>query len=201
MVTDLAGPTYGRYIGYLDSGNCGNWTETTYNNVGSTVNAFGETLTPSGTQVQQCGVARAIACCTSPYRERFRGFTTATTTGAASGRALMTFLCASEVTGSHLCHLAEYARAASTVTPPASGAWVDYSGTTDQNGSSVVDTEQASSYMARYVGYLDSGNCGNWTETTYNNVGSTVNAFGETLTPTGTQVQQCGVARPAACCQ
>jgi hypothetical protein len=33
------------------------------------------------------------------------------------------------------------------------------------------------------------------------NAGSTVNAFGETLTPTGTQVQQCGVARPAACCQ
>jgi hypothetical protein len=201
LMAALGGPAQGRYAGFLDTGNCGNWTETTYVSAGSTLIATGETIVPSGSQQQKCATTLPVACCASPYKERFRGFTTSTTSGAAGGRAMMNFQCASQFSGSHLCHFAEYTRAAPTASPPASGAWIDYSGAIDQFGSAQLMASQASVATARYVGFLDTGNCGNWTENTYVSAGSTLNATGGTITPAGFTNVLCSTARPLACCQ
>ena len=132
---NLASPSAGRFVANFDSGNCGNWSETSYMSGGFSYDALGEIVIPSAVQQTQCKTTHVLACCSTPYKEKFAGFTTATMTGAVGGRALMHFACGSQFPGSHLCHAAEYSRAASTLSPPSGGAWIDYSGYQDSNGS------------------------------------------------------------------
>jgi hypothetical protein len=85
-----------------------------------------------------------------------------------------------------MCHAAEYTRAASATTPPASGAWVDYS-VNNTTGSSTI-------HSAPSFGRNLNGGCLSW---------STVNSntSGLTVTPTGTFTDQlCNGPRPIACC-
>ena len=162
------------------SSNCLNWTTTQNLSNGAVI------IEPASTTNAACNVARAVACCNTPFRERFRGFTNATHTGAAGGRAAMHRACAAEFAGSHLCHLAEYWRANPTTSPPAGGAWIDHSSFNDI-------TEDMGAMPRSGRSAYPSSACTAWT-----NASSVDNAL--TITPTGDQSQACSVARPLACC-
>jgi hypothetical protein len=122
---DLAARSSGRYTAASNDTNCTNWTALSYTSFGTVYDGKGVTITPSGASYQLCKDPRPLACCKSPMREKFRGFTQATVTGDVGGRERMHFLCGSEMPGSHLCHHAEYVRAAPRVAPPVARAWVD----------------------------------------------------------------------------
>jgi hypothetical protein len=190
VIDEVASRNSGRYTGREAFGNCDDWTTT------STLE--GLVLQPGGAFLGACSATHVLACCASPARERFRGFTTATTTGAAGGRAQMHFACAQEFSGSHLCHVAEYQRAGSTIAPPSTGAWVDASGYVTPQGG-VIETSVASSQLGRWTSrgsVLSSTiNCENWTEP---DPGGGVQ--GLTLQPTGAFLVSCSLARPLACC-
>ncbi|MBL0220882.1 MAG: collagen-like protein [Myxococcales bacterium] len=189
---EVASTDLGRYAGQLYTGNCDNWTTATSS--GSTT--FGETINPATPTAVVCTSSHALACCSTPYVEGFRGFTTASVTGVRpGGRAEMHQLCGAQFAGSHMCHVAEYQRATPTVSPPAAGAWLDMSGYL-RSGSS-VSNEVASQHMGRYAGQLYTGNCDNWTAATSS--GSTT--FGETITQAGPTASVCTSARPIACCE
>jgi hypothetical protein len=100
-----------------------------------------------------------------------------------------------QFTGSHMCHLAEYSRAAATQTPPSGGAWVDLSGYL--RGGSMLSYSVASSHMGRYVSSIDSGNCDNWTAGAV----GTVQTSGTVVTATGTSSAICTTAHAIACCE
>lgn len=176
----VASSDSGREVMSSSGGNCANWTTTAGLSNGAVI------IEPASTQYAACNVARAVACCTTPYRERFRGFTSATRTGASGGRAAMHRACASEFSGSHLCHLAEYWRANPTTTPPAGGAWLDYSSFNDI-------TEDMGAMPRSGRSTYPSSACTAWT-----NASAVDNAL--TITPGGDQSQACSVARPLACC-
>ncbi|CAN5818657.1 hypothetical protein BH11MYX3_BH11MYX3_39140 [soil metagenome] len=182
----------GRYTSQLYSGNCDNWTV----GVDGSTPTFGETVTPATHTTVLCTTSHALACCSTPYVEGFRGFTTTTVSGVRpGGRAEMHQLCGAQFAGSHMCHIAEYQRATPTVSPPASGAWLDMSGYL--RSSSSVTNEIASHHAGRYAGQLYSGNCDNWTAA----VDGSTPTFGETITPTGNTTTLCTGTRSIACCE
>ncbi len=182
----------GRYTGQLYSGNCNNWTAAT----DSGTTTFGETIKPDTATTQACTTLHPLACCVTPYAERFRGFTSASVTGVRpGGRAEMNQLCGTEFAGSHICHVAEYNRAHPTASPPVGGAWIDYSGYL--RNSSQATNNVAPGNVGRYAGQLYSGNCNNWTAA----MDSGTTTFGETITPAGPTTQVCTGTRPIACCQ
>jgi hypothetical protein len=188
----VASTDLGRYTGQLYSGNCDNWTSA---NDSGTI-TFGETLKINTATTQACTTMHQLACCSTPFAEKFRGFTTATVTGVRpGGRAEMHQLCGAEFAGSHMCHVAEYSRAHATVSPPAGGAWIDYSGYL--RSSSAVTNEIAPGNVGRYSGLLYSGNCDSWTSA---NDSGTI-TFGETITTSGPTTQACTGVRSIACCQ
>jgi hypothetical protein len=82
-----------------------------------------------------------------------------------------------------MCHAAEYVRAASALTIPAAGAWID--GSVDLTGKL---TQSGGPGFGRFL-----GNCVSWTNT---------NTSGVALTPDGgiTTIAACGTPRPIACC-
>jgi hypothetical protein len=174
----LGSPDSGRYIDTSQGGNCSNWTSAAQFVKGGIINIASETSA-------YCEVARPLACCTTPFVETFRGFTTATTTGVAGGRAAMHARCAQQFAGSHMCFLAEYARAHGTVTPPAGGAWLDGS-TYHQRGEYAGAMPRSG--RSTYAGSA----CKGWTVGGLNQ--------GTTITPSGWQSQTCDTARPVACC-
>lgn len=176
----VASSDSGREVYSSSGGNCSNWTTTAGLSNGAVI------IEPASTQYAACNVARAIACCNTPYRERFRGFTSATHTGAMGGRAAMHRACAQEFAGSHLCHLAEYWRANPTTTPPAGGAWLDHSSFNDI-------TEDMGAMPRSGRSTYPSSACTAWTNA------SAVD-LALTITPAGDQSQACSVARPLACC-
>jgi hypothetical protein len=189
---ELASVSLGRYTAQNYTGNCNNWTAT----MSGTNVTFGEVINPASTAVVQCSTSHALACCSTPYVEGFRGFTSASVTGAhTGGRAEMHQLCGAQFAGSHMCHVAEYQRASATVTPPAGGAWLDMSGYLRTSTS--VDNTISPSFMGRYTAQNYTGNCNNWTAT----MSGTNVTFGETITDAGTAVAQCSGARPIACCE
>jgi hypothetical protein len=133
-----------------------------------------------------CNVSRPLACCSTPSKTRFAGFTRATTTGKLGGRARAHQLCNTEFPGAHFCHTAEYVRANSATTIPAGGAWIDPSG----NNSGVT-----------YVGLPTVGRqLGAYTCQTYNHDGTSY--AGTTLSARGSigWNTDCNVSRPLACC-
>lgn len=176
----VASSDSGRDIQGGASANCLNWTTTAGLSDGAVINE------PASTTTAACSAARPVACCNTPFRERFRGFTSATTTGAAGGRAAMHRTCAQEFAGSHLCHVAEYSRANPTTTPPANGAWIDYSTFND-----ITEDMGAMPRSGRGTG-------SSWACTAWSNASAVDNAL--TITPAGGVSGACSVARPLACC-
>ncbi len=191
---NLANVDLGRYSGVLDFHNCDNWSAATS---GSTT-TFGDVITPAGWNEAVCTSTHVLACCSTPFLEKFRGFTTATTSGVlAGGRAQMHALCGAQYAGSHLCHLAEYERAQVTTTPPSAGAWIDASGYMQSTGGGTVENDVATSHIGRFAGLLDFHNCDNWTAASS---GSTT-TFGDVVTPTGWNEAACTTQHALACCQ
>jgi hypothetical protein len=184
VVDRIASPTSGRYTGRSQYENCSNWTST---------QSSGLTLENSGAFHQYCGDQRVLACCSTQYRELFRGFTAAMVSGAAGGRTQMHARCGSEFPGAHLCHIAEYQRAASTITPPATGAWADTSGFATPMGGE-VETRVASASVGRWTGRSTYDNCENWTD-------AHASLAGLTIRPGMVYSSACAVARPLACCE
>ena len=185
-IDDFASPELGRLTAW-NPYSCWSWS--------STDAAWGLTLNADGAYLAGCSTSHVLACCSSPYRERFAGFTTATTTGAAGGRAAMHARCGQELPGSHLCHIAEYERATPHVTPPSSGAWIDNSGFATPSGG-VVETALAASRLGRYTGKNDYENCDNWTATIAGGIG----LEGLAVAPVHAYSMSCAAARPLACC-
>jgi hypothetical protein len=170
--------------------NCWSWSDPS--------SAWGTALeSDGGAYIAACTTTHVLACCSTPYQEHFRGFTTATTTGAAGGRAQMNYKCGQEFAGSHLCHIAEYNRATPTTTPPASGAWVDASGFPTPNGGQEEDS-LASKHLGRVTGPGDYTNCDNWTATA---IPGEYGLQGLTVEPVHPYSVSCAVARPLACCE
>ncbi len=193
VVLGVGSTDAGRFVGQLDQGNCDNWTVTAADG-GPT---FGELITPAGRNQAVCTATHALACCSTPYVEKFRGFTTVLATGAPGSRAQMHARCGTQFPGSHLCHAAEYYRTQSGTSVPATGAWIDPSGFVQANASVQVTTEVAPARSGRYGDALDQGNCDNWTVTAADG-GPT---FGDTVTTTGVTEIVCTTALPLACCQ
>jgi hypothetical protein len=180
--SEIASIDSGRYVFAHQQRNCLGWT------LQGAANQTGTVIVPQGTAVVVCSSPHPVACCLTPYLETFRGLTTATFTGAIGGRAAAHGACAAQYPGSHLCHDAEYERAASTVPLPAGGAWADY--------STYLDFTEATGAMQRSGRLLQSSisaNCENWTNALISRVGMTVN------TPMPTTAA-CNVPRPLACC-
>jgi hypothetical protein len=182
---DASSIASGRVTGRAPFGNCANWTSVSGTDYATALLAGGATL-------RNCAEQHVLACCSTPYRELFRGYTTATTTGSGGGRALMHARCAAELPGSHLCHLAEYHRATPTVTPPIGGAWIDNSGAASADGA--VETNVAARDAGRLTGRTPFGNCANWTD-------PSTTSYGAALTPGAAYLSSCNVARPLACCE
>jgi hypothetical protein len=184
----------GRYIGSNYAWNCSNWTAAATTS-GSTT--YGETITRSGPLTQVCTATKPLACCTTPYEERFRGYTTQAVTGVRpGGRFEMHQLCGAQFAGSHMCHIAEYNRAHPTSPPPAGGAWIDTAGYIDSFGE--ITDQVAPLMVGRYAGANYAWNCSGWTSAATTS-GSTT--YGETITSTGGLTQVCTGTRPVACCQ
>jgi hypothetical protein len=175
----LASPDSGRLISTTSTYNCSNWTV-------DTGFAAGAVIDLANDATATCTVARPLACCNTPYRERFRGITTATTTGNGGGRAAMHERCAKQFAGSHLCHLAEYARASPTATPPAAGAWID-----DSSYNSAFEDSGAMPRSGRSTS--PTGGCAAWT------AGSLAGGA-TTIAPAGDVHATCDTVHPLACC-
>jgi hypothetical protein len=132
-----------------------------------------------------CDKAKPLACCSTPSKTRFAGFTRATKTGKMGGRARAHQLCNTEFPGAHYCHAAEYLRANSAATIPATGVWIDPSG-----NNSVI-----------YVGLPTVGRqLTGYTCLTYTHEGTTYG--GTTLSARGGLGwnTDCDKAKPLACC-
>jgi len=180
----VASTTSGRYTGRHPYDNCSSWTTTTQ--------ASGLSLEPNGAFLRACAGQRVLACCATPYRERFRGFTVATVAGAAGGRSAMHARCSTEFPGAHLCHAAEYQRASPATSPPASGAWIDASGFALRDGA-VVESSVASANAGRWTGRAIYENCTNW-------VDADSSLAGYTVKPGLVSSASCANPRPLACC-
>jgi len=161
---------------------CSSWNNSGGGDYGTIVTATG-TIDPYGA----CGTARQLACCNTPTKARFAGFTSATVHGAAGGRWKMHSLCATAFTGAHMCHATEYLRANSAQTVPSGGAWLDSSSV---NGSTVANSGVPDSSR-----YITGASCSSW-----NNSGG--GDYGTVVTDV-TQIDtygDCARARPVACC-
>lgn len=193
-VQNTGHPSAGIYTSF-GSLNCTGWGS-------SSAAQTGTALQPNGTNLADCSVARAIACCSTPFRERFSGFTTALVSGAPGGRAAMNRVCRQEFPSSHICHSAEYVRGHSRVSLlPGERAWVDGStiGYLGHNDSS-PDPSKTYQLSAASFGSADaqrlvrgiwSGteNCDNWTN---------ASEFGLALPGGGLA---CSATARVACCE
>ncbi|MGZ3407694.1 MAG: hypothetical protein ACXVAN_14690, partial [Polyangia bacterium] len=191
--TDTAATNGGRYTDSHYSQNCDNWTAT----IDGTYPTTGTAIAPKGAVYPACSEAHALACCLTPWREKFRGFTSAVTVGAVGGRELMHRLCGVEFAGSHMCHFAEYERATPSTVPPASGAWLDTTGFQSGSSSTYIRTDTAASNGGRYTDSHYSQNCDNWTAT----IDGTYPTTGTAIAPKGAVYPACSEAHAVACCQ
>ena len=186
----------GRYVGGHPQINCTNWTAAIDSSTNPTL---AEILTAATTMQLQCTNARSLACCSTPYTESFRGFTTAQVSGVRpGGRAEMHQICGAQFPGSHLCHVAEYERASSTVPPPAAGAWIDSSSYLRSSGGSNIENTLAAVQLGRYIGGHPQINCTNWTAAIDSSTNPTL---AEVLTTATVSQTQCTTTHPLACCE
>jgi hypothetical protein len=178
---------YGIYTGmthggrYIHGYSCQSWTK------GAMYS--GTYVMPSGTMDNggDCAASRPLACCNTPSKVRFAGFTTATTPGSLGGRAKAHALCAAEFAGSHLCHAAEFIRTNSATTIPTGGAWLDPSASGRDYGT-YTGLPAAGRYIHGYA-------CQSWTK------GAMYS--GTYVMPSGIMDNggDCATSRPLACCQ
>ena len=185
VVDEVASPTSGRYTARDFYANCSSWS--------STASAVGLAIKPGGAFLEDCTEQHVLACCSTPYREKFRGFTASTVDGNGGGRAAMHARCATEFVGAHLCHAAEYERATSVSAPPAGGAWIDASGYASPSGGT-LETRVAAPGVGRWTGRSYYDNCENWTTNAAASAGFVVR-------PALTTSSSCATARPLACCE
>jgi hypothetical protein len=178
-VNNSGTPGSGRYLAGSD---CSYWTHSGSGSSGLWLNAQ-SILTTTG----DCSASRSLACCNTPGKVRFAGFTATATSGNFGGRAKMHAACSAAFPGSHFCHAAEYLRATSPTTPPMSGAWIDNS----TSGSGVNNSGTPGSGR-----YLAGSDCSYWTHGGSGSSGLWLNASG-ILTTTG----DCSNSRVLACCQ
>jgi hypothetical protein len=184
-VTTLIGTTFtGRYTGSDSAYNCLSWTT-------ASATTLGTAVYPGAPGSPYCNVARPLACCTTPYREKFMGLA-GSVQGNLGSREAMHAVCAAQYAGSHMCHMAEYTRATSPVTLPAGGAWVDANGF---GGGSAAEVTLfiAPVNVGRYTGSDSAYNCLSWTSASATTLGSAVYS-GTPGSP------YCNIARPIACC-
>ncbi|MFO0576491.1 MAG: hypothetical protein U1A78_21005 [Polyangia bacterium] len=173
-------PGVGRQIhGYA----CDSWSK-------GTTAVSGTWLMPSGAMSTSgdCATSRALACCNTPSKVRFAGFTRATTSGGIGSRARAHAMCAGEFVGAHLCHAAEYIRTSSPTTVPMSGAWIDPSSSVTSSGI-YVGLPEAGRQIHGYA-------CDSWSK-------GTTAVSGTWLMPSGAMSTSgdCSTLRPLACCQ
>jgi hypothetical protein len=160
-------------IRQVNGTSCDSWTQT-----GS--GYYGIYLTASGGMLStDCNKRKVVACCNSPTRVRFVGFTSASTTGNAGGRFKMHQICAAAFPGARLCHSVEYIRSHSSTLPPSSGVWIDPS-----NGSSAAGARD-----------LNGTSCDTWTQTGSGYYGIYLTASGSLLST------DCSKPKPVACCK
>ncbi len=156
----VASPNSGRLLTVAGGGNCLSWNSGSGKDIGTA-------LAPVGSETVICRTTRPIACCCTPSKEHFRGFTAAQTPGNAGGLEGMNAICDYEFAGSHLCHFMEYHRANSTISPPAGGAWISASAMGIFGGDEGSPTPVGTFTMASATaGRLIQGNgndCTNWT--------------------------------------
>ncbi|MHB8876780.1 MAG: hypothetical protein ACYC8T_24050 [Myxococcaceae bacterium] len=157
-------------------------------------------LYANGATNELCSTNHLLACCSSPFKERFRGYTAGTMNGAQGGAQLMHFKCGQEFPGSHLCHASELSRAHPTAPPPTAGAWLDTS-VWPEGGSEYRRASVASRDMGRYSGQDDSSNCNAWTQLSYVSYGTTYYTRGLVVTPSNWTNALCSELHPLACCQ
>ena len=105
----------GRYVG--GQFNCGGWS------TASSGAVFGTALSTWPHDLVACSAQRSVACCNSPFRERFAGTTAQAFDGNAGGFEGMNLRCHQSFANSHLCSFSEFHRAAATTTLPAS-VWI-----------------------------------------------------------------------------
>ena len=152
----------------------GSWNLGTTGDTGTNLNTLGVF-----TGQVLCNGLRPLACCRVASAVVFRGYTTATFTGALGGAVGATAKCAAEYPGSFFCTVAEFDKANPTVTPGASGAWIDSSRNTSGT---------------RLQNSCSSG--GAWNLGTTGDTGTNLNAVG-----TFTGQTLCNQLKPLACCQ
>ena len=198
---ELASTVGGRYTDPSTGFDCTDWTALTWLNGGNSIPTTGTLITPAGPGSDLCQHPHPLACCSSPYREKFAGYSTPSN-GAPGGAAAMHAQCAIQFAGAHMCHIAEYERAAATVAPPAAGAWLDSSAfmTTTAQGPYQV-TGMAAKSAGRFIGSSTGFNCSAWTALTWLNGGNSIPTTGTVITPAGAITSLCNVARPIACCE
>lgn len=180
QVTRGGSAVFGRWVDRDDT--CSHW---------SRPHEEGTALTPAGglDSDADCSVPRALACCDGPASVAFAGFTSEPVSGYAGGRPAMHAACASEFPKSHMCHAAEYVRAASPVPVPEYGAWLDPS--IDVDGH--FTTRGGAPEFGRWTGRDDT--CDNWTDSGSHDEGTAVTPYGDI-----DDDAPCRDLRPVACC-
>jgi hypothetical protein len=162
------------------NGGCTQWTSASSTTTGVIV-------TPDGafSASALCNVARPLACCNSPTKAQFAGFTSAA--ALMTGRVGMHALCTAQFSGAHMCHAAEYLRSASPDPVPATGAWLDPSVDFDASATSYHGLPGA--------GRNYNGGCTQWTSKSSTTTGVIVTVEGAFSASA-----LCDVDRPVACC-
>ena len=161
---------------------CISWSRNTAGYGGTGITEAGSITTSL-----DCSTTHPLACCNTPSKTRFAGFTTATTTGNAGGRHKMHALCAAEFAGAHLCHAAEYLRSNSATPVPTSGAWLDPSGF-GKNSWSTIGLPEAGRSNNETA-------CISWSRDTSGYGGTSLTASGSISTSL-----DCSTAHALTCC-
>jgi hypothetical protein len=181
VTTLSSAPSFGRYISSVNT--CSHWTSATSSIVAPYIDTSGALFTNGA-----CNAARALACCNGASKAEFAGFTSASLTGNLGGRTAGHITCDAEFPGAHMCHAAEYVRAASTSAAPAAGAWIDPSA--DTLGTTTLSGAPS---FGRYISSVNT--CSHWTSATSSIVGPYIDAGGAPFTNGA-----CNVSRRIACC-
>ena len=195
-----AGPGFGRWT---QTFSCQSWTSSSATSFSSTfLRSNGDVVTTSSSSAPTppgCNTVRSLACCNGAPKVRLAGFTARIVDGAGTGggRPGMHGACAAEFSGSHMCHGAEYLRAASGVPVPATGAWIDPSG--DENG------ELAPGGSPRLGRWTRNFTCNGWTSNTQSPHSATFLDVDGAPTTTSSSTAPlpigCAAQRAIACCK
>jgi len=188
----------------------GRWTQSTCQNwTSASATSFAATFIAANGRVQSvssntaptppgCNTQRALACCNGAAKVRFAGFTTLVVDGAGTGggRPGMHGACAAQFAGSHMCHVAEYLRAASSQSVPTTGAWLDPSG--NERGEV---TTGGSPRLGRWTSTFS---CNSWTSNVQDGPNTTfldVDGAAKLTSPSTAPLPiGCAAQRAIACC-